>query len=134
MKYVIDTDILSYFLKRHAIVATRFSNADPNELAITAVNYAELLFGVYRAGKMAQKTSQIQAFLETFMILPFDACAGKEFARIKVELQQKGTPLADMDMMIASICKANGGILVTNNIKHFEKIEGLPLENWSERS
>ena len=83
---------------------------------------------------MAQKTSQIQAFLETFMILPFDACAGKEFARIKVELQQKGTPLADMDMMIASICKANGGILVTNNIKHFEKIEGLPLENWSERS
>ena len=55
----------------------------------------------------------------------------KKFAKIKTALQEKGHPLADMDVMIASICLANKCILVTNNTKHFEKINGILLENWS---
>ena len=131
MKYILDTDILSYFLKRHPVVVKRFQSVESNELATTAINYAEILFGVYRSGKMAQKAVPIQAFLDSFAILDFDARAGKEFAKIKTALQEKGNPLADMDVMIASICQANRCTLVTNNTKHFEKIDGIILENWS---
>ena len=131
MKYILDTDILSYFLKQHPVVVKRIQAAEPDDVAITAINYAEILFGAYRSGKMAQKVSQIQAFLDSFMIIGFDVRAGKEFAKIKTALQEKGHPLADMDVMIASICQANRCTLVTNNTKHFEKIDGIILENWS---
>jgi len=134
MKYIIDTDILSYFLKKHTQVVSQFEAADPDDLATTIINYTELLFGAYKSAKVEQKLTAIKAFLETLTTVNFDKRAGEKFAQLKVKLQEQGTILADMDLMIAGICLANGFILVTNNIKHFQRIEGLRLENWSQNA
>ena len=131
MKYILDTDILSYFLKNHPLVVKRFRATDPDDIATTVINYAELLFGVYKAENIEQKLPGIQAFLETLTVVNFDKRAGETFAQLKTTLQKSGNILADMDLIIASICVANGWILVTNNTKHFEKIERLAIENWS---
>lgn len=132
MKYIIDTDILSYFLKKHPQVVSKFEAADPDDIATTIINYTELLFGAYKSTKVEQKLTAIKAFLETLTTVGFDKRAGEKFAQLKAKLQKQGTLLADMDLMIASICLANGFTLVTNNTKHFKRIENLTIENWSQ--
>ena len=131
MKYVIDTDILSYFLKNYPQVVRQFEAVDPDEVATTIVNYTELLFGAYKSAKVEQKLATIKAFLDTLTMINFDKRSAEMFAQLKANLQQHGTIVADMDLMIASISVTNGCILVTNNTKHFGKIPGLRLENWS---
>ena len=131
MKYLIDTDILSYFLKSYPQVVSQFNATEPDDLATTIINYTELLFGAYKSAKVEQKLVAMKAFLETLTIINFDKRSGEMFAQLKAGLQQHGTIVADMDLMIASICLTNGCVFVTNNTKHFGKIPGLTLENWS---
>lgn len=132
MKYIIDTDILSYFLKKQAQVVKRFEATDPSDIATTIINYTELLFGAYKSPLIESKLPKIKAFLTTLTVVNFEKRSGEEFARLKAQLQQQGIVLADMDLMIASICLSHNLILVTNNTRHFGRIERLRMENWSE--
>ncbi len=64
-------------------------------------------------------------------IIDFDKKSAEVFSRLKTQLQQQGIPIADMDLIIASICISNGLILVTNNLRHFQRMSELTIENWS---
>ncbi len=131
MKYVIDSDILIYYLKNHPKVVERFLQADLNELSTTIINYTELLFGAYKSAKSEKNLVAIRQFLDSLEIIPFDKHSAEVFAQLKAQLQKEGNIIADMDLLIASICLENGLTLVTNNTRHFEKIPNLILENWS---
>lgn len=131
MKYAIDSDILIYYLKNHPKVVARFVNAELDELSTTIINYTELLFGAYKSAKSVENLTRIRQFLDSFTIMQFDKNSAEIFAQLKAKLQKEGNSVADMDLLIASICLANDLILVTNNTRHFEKITDLPLENWS---
>ncbi len=131
MKYAIDSDILIYYLKNHPKVVERFVNTELDELSTTIINYTELLFGAYKSAKSVENLAAIRRFLDSLEIVQFDRDSAEIFAQLKASLQKEGNVVADMDLLIASICLANGLTLVTNNTRHFEKIAGLPLENWS---
>jgi predicted nucleic acid-binding protein len=131
MNYAIDSDILIYYLKNHPKVVRRFVNTEINELSTTIINYTELLFGAYKSAKSVENLAAIRRFLDSLRIVQFDKNAAEIFAQLKAQLQKDGNIVADMDLLIASICLANNLTLVTNNTWHFEKIGGLPLENWS---
>lgn len=131
MKYIIDTDIMIYFLKNHPKVVSKFEKTDQDDIATTIVNYTELLFGAYNSLKIKENLSKVKSFLKTIAIADFDKSSAEVFARLKADLRKSGKIIADMDLMIAGICIANNLILVTNNSKHFERISGLKKENWS---
>jgi tRNA(fMet)-specific endonuclease VapC len=104
---------------------------DINDITTTIINYTELLFGAYNSTKQAENLSHIKSFLDDMEIIDFDKRSAEVFARLKAELKQTGNIIADMDLMIASICVANHFTLVTNNTKHFQRIQELTIENWS---
>ena len=131
MRYIVDSDILIYFLKQHPQVTQKFGTTDPDQIGTTIINYAELLFGAYNSAKVQQNLKNIKSFLETISIINFDKNAGEIFAQLKTNLRKSGKVIADLDLIIASICLSNDFILVTNNIKHFGRIEELKIENWS---
>ncbi len=131
MKYVIDSDILIYFLKKNQNVVKKFSEIDADNIFTTIVNYSELLFGAYNSMIVEKNLKKFKSFLKGFKLLSFDENAAEIFARIKAKLKKEGNLIEDMDLIIASITRTNGYVLVTNNVKHFERIEGLSIENWS---
>jgi len=131
LKYIIDSDILIYFLKNHPKVVNKFAEAEADDIGITIITYAELLFGAYNSLKIKKNLSKIKSFLETMTIVDFDKPAADIFARLKSDLRKEGKIISDMDLIIASICIANQLTLITNNSKHFKRIRELKIENWS---
>jgi tRNA(fMet)-specific endonuclease VapC len=131
MSYILDTDTLIYFLKGNESVVKRLSSVPENKLYTTIVNHSELLFGAHHSQQKNQNLKKIDAFLKHFTLLPYCEYSSHIFAEHKALLKSKGTPLDDMDLMIASISIQNQMILVSNNIKHFGRIRKLKLENWA---
>jgi tRNA(fMet)-specific endonuclease VapC len=130
-RFVIDTDTAIYYLKKNKNVVKKFSTIDPDDITTTIINYTELLFGAYNSAKKEDNLSHFKSFLDEMEIIGFDKSAAEVFARLKAQLKQAGLMIDDMDLMIASICVANHFTRVTNNTKHFQRINELSLENWS---
>jgi len=125
---VLDTDTISYFLRGSQSVKDKFIEHQ-YELASTTINYAELM---YRLKKRDNKKylPEVELIFKNIKIYDFDKKSATIFSTLKVQMQTKGIVVADMDLMIASIAIANGEKLISNNLKHFSKIEILELESW----
>ena len=131
MKYMLDTNIIAYAKNnRPEKVRSIFQNYDPKDLCISSITMAELEYGVYNSSNPAQNQMALILFLSGIAILPFDAEAAKEYGAIRALLKKSGTLIGANDMLIAAHAKALGLILVTNNAREFERVEGLRIENW----
>ena len=126
-KYLLDSDILIYFLKGKQEVVKTISKIPMNDLYISRINYTELIYGAYNSQRVEQNLKIIKPFLEHFKILEFTEKSSIIFAKEKAKLKKVGNIIADMDLMIASIAIENNCILMSNNIKHFERIKDLKL-------
>lgn len=129
-RIILDTDTLSYFLKGNENIVRNFASYPDTAIHTTIINYAELLFGACASIKKNLLLAQIERLLSEMTIIPFCQKSAHIFAAYKAKLRQNGTPIADMDLMIASITLANKATLITNNTRHFNRIENLKLENW----
>lgn len=133
MKYILDTDILIYFLKGHKNAVERLTNLPSHQRAITIINYTELLFGAFNSQKKKENLNRFTTFLKNFEILPFCQGASLIFAEQKALLKNEGKMIDDLDLMIASITLQHKGILMTNNLKHFERIQKLKIDtSWND--
>jgi predicted nucleic acid-binding protein len=99
-------------------------------LATTAINVAELVHGVHRSRRIEENLARLEILLAALTVLPFDERAARRFGMLKARLQKMGEVVDDLDVQIASIALENDLSLLTNNQRHFERIEGLRLENW----
>ncbi len=126
-KYILDSDILIYFLKGEKEIIEKIISMPKDDLYITIINYTELLYGIYNSNKITQNREKILPFLDNFKILQFDKNSSEIFAKLKAKLKKQGNIIADMDLMIASITIANKATLFTNNLKHFKRIEELEI-------
>ncbi len=132
MKYMLDTNIIAYAVNRRPeVVLSRLMAHDPEEICISAVTMAELEYGVCKSSRPEQNRLALMAFLARIRVLPFDADAAREYGGIRDALTKRGTPIGANDLLIAAHAKALGLILVTNNTREFERVEGLALENWA---
>jgi predicted nucleic acid-binding protein len=127
-KYLIDSDILIYFLKGKQEVVERISQIPIDDLYISRINYTELIYGAYNSARVEQNLNVIEPFLENFKILELTKKSSFIFAKEKARLKKSGNIIADMDLMIASIAIENDCILMSNNIKHFQRVQNLELE------
>ena len=128
--YMLDTDTCSYIIKQNpASIVRAFWEHKNDEICISSVTYAELTYGALRTGS-SKTSAAIRRFAASVGIVDFDDAAAEEYAQIRCFLEANGSPIATADLMIASCARSKKAILVTNNIKHFEKVPGLEIENW----
>lgn len=129
-KYLIDTDIASYAIKGFEKVAENIVAHGKDELYISAITYAELMFGAVRK-KSARLKGLVAAFAKRLRMVDFDEVCSELYAEIRADLEKSGTSLDHMDMLIAASAMSTGAILITHNAKHFGRIKGLKVEDWS---
>lgn len=127
--YMLDTDTCSYVLKtKSAKLAERFM-VDEGKIAISEIVLAELRFG---ADNHQNRTEQIHDLIDDFIvrleIIPW--AASVHYGKLRAMLQNSGTPIGNMDTLIAAHALSQDSILVTNNTKHFRRVPGLKIDNW----
>jgi tRNA(fMet)-specific endonuclease VapC len=125
---ILDSDHCIAILRKRIDLADHISPDE--ELATTAISVAELTHGAQRSERHDDNLARLEVLLSALFILPFDESTARRFGRLKANLEATGEPLDDMDLQIASIALENNLPLLTNNTKHFKRIEGLQLQNW----
>ena len=131
MKYMLDTNICIYIIKKKPESVLRNMKANMEKgLAISAITLAELLHGVEKSAYPEKNMLALNQFLSIMDILAFDDMAAAEYGKIYANLQRQGTPIGVMDMLIAAHAKSKDLIIVTNNVREYERVEGLEIENW----
>jgi len=131
MIYMLDTDTCSYIIKgNNENVKQNLIAHQKSYVCTSAITKAELMFGAVK--KNSEKiTNKVKDFLRMIDIMPFDASTADIYAVLRSGLENSGTVIGNMDLLIAACAIANNAILVTNNIKHFSKISDLEIQNWT---
>ena len=132
---VIDTDILSYYLKGDPDVVKKFEQyLDQYEiLEISIITYYEITSGLLAKNALKQLNT-FEEFISENLILPLTEKSAKISAEIYAILRQSGNTIDDIDLLIAGIAIENEMTLVTNNDSHFDRIPNLKTENWKRSS
>jgi tRNA(fMet)-specific endonuclease VapC len=129
--YLLDTDTIIYSLKGHESVIKNLKNHIDDPVKISIITLMELYYGAYKSKHVVGNLAKIKTIESNFEIIPAGNESAEIFGRLKATLQKKGTSIDDFDLMIASCALANNLVLVTNNVKHFKRIESLKMDNWS---
>ncbi len=133
MKYMLDTNIcISVIKHKPEAVIQRFLSHNPDEMCISAITYAELMHGVEKSQSIEKNRLAMALFLSPITILEFGCYAAEEYGCVRADLEKKGTPIGQMDMLIAGHAKAEELIVVTNNTREFHRVEGLQVEDWTQ--
>ena len=127
---ILDTDICIAILRGNVeIIERRRRTLD--RVVTTWITAGELFYGAAKSAEPLGNRSLVERFLETLPILGLDSISAQFFGVLRAALETKGKRLADADLWIAAIARAHRGTVVTGNIRHFDRIAGLPLENWT---
>lgn len=133
MTYMLDTNVCIYAIKsKPEKVIQKIKENWQDGLCISVITLAELEHGVEKSLYPDRNRAALMGFISILDVLPFDDFAAVEYGRICAYLQQTGRPIGTMDMLIAAHANAEGKILVTNNVREFERVPRLRIENWAE--
>ena len=134
MSYMLDTNICIYAIKnKPEQVLQRLKSNLESGLCISAITLAELELGVEKSARPRQNAVALMQFLSILNVLPFTDLAAVEYGKLCAYLQGKGAPVGTMDMLIAAHAKAENAVIITNNVKEFERVPDLKIENWTEQ-
>ena len=117
-------------LKREAWSTLESLRRDKLELSTTSVNICELFRGAFISKEVERTIQGLTAMIDSIKILDIDRKSCETFGRLSIELRKRGSPIADFDLLIASVALAHGESVLTRNRKHFEKIPGLVVDSW----
>lgn len=129
--FLLDTDIVIYALKGNDKVLDNLRLHLHDPMHISTISLMELYYGACKSRLVDANMARIKALETAFPILSPGPATCEVFGKIKAGLEAEGARLDDMDVIIAAIALANNLILVTNNQKHFSRIQGLKLANWA---
>ncbi len=131
MKYILDTNICIYLIKRKPIeVFDRFQIHRIHEVAISVVTYFELQYGIEKSKFRMKSENALRNFIKNLNVIVLDVEASSKAASVRAYLEMKGTPIGAYDLLIAGTALARNMVLVTNNTNEFKRVPGLTLENW----
>ncbi|RJP30188.1 MAG: type II toxin-antitoxin system VapC family toxin [Candidatus Omnitrophota bacterium] len=132
--YLIDTDTIIYVLNNHEHVIHNFRKKGTFPKAISVVTYGELYYGAMKSKRQYENPAKVRRLSELFPVIDVTRAIMEVFGSLKEELIRKGNTIDDFDVIIASTALMMNYRLVTNNEKHFRKIPGLKIENWTRRN
>lgn len=128
----LDTNICIYLIKKKPIsILEKISHFPINKLALSSISVAELEYGVEKSAYPEQNLLLLQSFLLPFSIYSFDEKAARCYGKIRNTLEKKGTPIGNLDTLIAAHALSLDAILVTHNTREFKRVSGLALEDWT---
>lgn len=128
--YILDTNTLIYYFKGQGQVAQNLADISAQEISIPTIVLFELQVGIAKSTSPAKRTQQLQQLLSRVNLMPFDRGAALAAATIRAQLEQKGDPIGQIDVLIAGTAVALQSTLVTHNIKEFSKVVGLAIADW----
>lgn len=132
MKYILDTNICIHLFRGKYNLIEKFEEINLDDCAISEITLAELIFGAENSPNPKKNYKIIDTFSEQIKILPiFNSI--QIYAKEKVRLRRKGIMISDFDLLIGSTAIANELIMVTENVKEFNRISGIYIENWVKR-
>ena len=132
LKYMLDTNIVIYVIKRRPIELLEVFNRHAGQMCISAVTLAELFHGVEKSAAPDHNLRQVEEFVSRLEVLPYGNKAAAHYGDIRADLERKGTPIGINDLHIAGHARSEGLTLVTNNLREFERVEALRLVNWAQ--
>jgi tRNA(fMet)-specific endonuclease VapC len=130
--FMLDTDTCSYIMKRsHPLVLKRLQSVPVDDVCMSVVTKAELLYGVEISPRRAQDAAALAAFLPYLEALALDEHAAGHYAEIRGDLRRRGAMIGANDLFVAAHARALGLTLVTNNVAEFERVRDLRIDNWT---
>jgi tRNA(fMet)-specific endonuclease VapC len=130
MIYLLDTDTCISILRKRQRVIDRLSQLSPQDCAVSMITVFELLCGLGRAADPARERKKIDELLSVISTLTFDYTVADRTAKIRIDLERKGTLIGPYDLLIGAQALANDLILVTGNVGEFSRVADLRLETW----
>lgn len=132
MDYLLDTNICIYIIKKKpAEVFEKFKDLAIGDVGISSITLAELQYGIEKSSNPLKNREALEKFLTPIEIVDYGYEATVEYGIIRAELEKRGIPIGPLDTLIASHAKSLDVILVTNNVREFERIPGLRMNNWT---
>ncbi len=131
MRYLLDTCVISDFIKGEVRTTARLKQTLPVDIAISAVTVMELRYGLALNPQRAQKVEPaISSLLSSVTILPFSAVEAEQAAQIRAVLKSQGQPIGAYDVLIAATALQHDLLMITANQREFDRVSGLQTENW----
>lgn len=131
MKYMLDTNICIYIIKRKPVKVIKYIKKIPiSNIGISSITLSELEYGVEKSQRKVQNKIALVQFITPLEIAPYDDLAAKHYGEIRCSLEKQGRIIGSLDLLIAAHALSINAKLVTNNEKEFSRIPGLKIENW----
>ena len=130
LKYMLDTNIVIYVIKRRPIEVLETFNRHAEQLCISSITFAELIHGAEKSGCPEHNLRQVEDFVSRLEVLAYGRKAAAHYGDIRADLERKGRPIGVNDLHIAGHARSEGMTLVSNNLREFERVEGLRVVNW----
>lgn len=133
MKYLLDTNICIYIIKQKPpAVQKKFGTCSPGDICISSITVAELQYGVQKSNRLIQNQQALDQFLLPLNTVNFSLETSLAYGKIRADLERAGTPIGPLDTLIAAHALALNLTIVTNNVREFERVPDLAIENWAE--
>jgi tRNA(fMet)-specific endonuclease VapC len=132
LKYLLDTNIVIYVIKQRPIEVLTMFNKQQGRMAISAITLAELVHGAEKSQFPTRNLTVVEDFCSRLSTLPYGDSAAYHYGSIRAALEQAGNTIGVNDLHIAAQARSQGLILVSNNLREFERVPGLLMENWVE--
>ena len=130
LRYLLDTNICIDVIKARPPSMLESFNRHAGHMAISAITLSELLHGVEKSAASERNLAVVENFCSRLDVLPYGPKASLHYGQIRAALERRGTPIGVNDLHIAAHARSEGLTLVSNNLREFERVEGLLLENW----
>jgi tRNA(fMet)-specific endonuclease VapC len=130
LRYLLDTNIVIYVLKRRPVEVLSTFNANASRMAISAITLAELLHVAEKSSRVSENLAAVEDFCSRLAVLPYGPKAAQHYGVIRAALEKIGQPIGVNDMHIAAHARSEGLVLVTNNMGEFARVPALEAENW----
>ena len=129
--YLFDTDTLSNLMKRSpsARLTGLMGSVPAVDRFTSSITLGELIYGARKKGSQ-NLLAHIQQLVTAVPVLPFDADAARQYGDIRASLESRGIPIGDADIKIAAIALVRGLTVVTGNLRHFQRVPNLSVQNW----
>lgn len=130
LKYLLDTNIVIYVMKRRPLEVLNVFNQNASRMAISAITLSELFHGAEKSVKVSDNLLAIEDFCSRLEVLPYGAKASQHYGAIRSALEKIGQPIGINDLHIAAHARSEGLIMVSNNVGEFARVPALQVENW----
>jgi tRNA(fMet)-specific endonuclease VapC len=130
LQYMLDTNICIYVIKNYPPKLRERFNRLAEQLCMSSITLAELVYGAEKSARRLENLQAVEQFSARLEVLPFAPKAAVHFGQIRAEVERLGKPVGPLDMLIGAHARAEGLIVVTNNVREFRRLPGVRVENW----